>query len=527
MTTTTPAKKKKVNRDEIARNETSQTVAAASELVGIKPPQAIDVEKAVLGAIMLEKNAILAVQDVLKADSFYLESHQLIFQAVLELSANLGAIDLLTVTQQLKKNDNLQKIGGPAYISELTQAIGSAAHLEFHAKIVAQKHVQRQLIAASTNIQKSSFSDEYDVDELINLAEGEIFKIAEGSVKRDVQSAREVIAKALARIEEVSKIEGGLSGVNTGFEGIDKLTAGWQRSDLIIIAARPSMGKTAFVLSMARNIAVDYNHAVVFFSLEMSTVQLMMRLIIGESGISSDNIKRGNLTPDEWTHLAQSVKPLEACKMFIDDTPALSIFEFRSKVRRLKAREDIQLIIIDYLQLMTAGTSDNKGNREQEVAMISRSLKAIAKELDVPIIALSQLNRSVESRGGARRPQLSDLRESGAIEQDADIVAFIHRPKYYGINELEDGTPTDGLAEIIFAKHRNGAVDDVRLKFIAEQAKFTDWTDDVFNSLGSGNYKDVASSGFGTAGSDDGVDQLSASQGRIVMQNDSFGDAPF
>ena len=528
MANTISATKKRANKDEMARHETSQTVAAASELVGILPPQAIDVEKAVLGAILLERNAILAVQDVLKAESFYLESHQLIFKAVLELSAELGAIDLLTVNQQLQKNGSLQQVGGVAYISKLTQAIGSAAHIEFHAKIVAQKYVQRQLIAASTNIQKSSFSDEHDVDELINMAEGEIFKIAEGSVKRDVQSAREVVAKALARIEEVSKIEGGLSGINTGFDGVDKLTSGWQRSDLVVIAARPSMGKTAFVLSMARNIAVDHNHAVAFFSLEMSTVQLMMRLIIGESGIHSDNIKRGNLTPDEWTHLSQSVKPLEACKLFIDDTPALSIFEFRSKVRRLKSRENIQLIIIDYLQLMTAGTSDNKGNREQEVAMISRSLKAIAKELDVPIIALSQLNRSVESRGGARRPQLSDLRESGAIEQDADIVAFIHRPKYYGINELEDGTPTDGLAEIIFAKHRNGAVDDVRLKFIAEQAKFTDWTDDIFNSLGGGSYTDVASSGFGSAVPDDsGFDAISASQGRVVMQNTNFEDSPF
>ena len=323
--------------------------------------------------------------------------------------------------------------------------------------------------------------------------------IAEGNIRRDVQSARDIVKKAMDKIEEAAQKPDGLNGVPSGFADLDRLTLGWQPSDLVIIAARPAMGKTAFVLTMARNISVDYQKAVAVFSLEMSAVQLMTRLIIGESGLDSHNIKNGKLSPDEWAHLENAIKPLAAAQMFIDDTPALSIYEFRSKVRRLKAQHNIELVIIDYLQLMTVGTTDMRGNREQEVATISRTLKAIAKELDVPILALSQLSRNVEARGGTKRPQLSDLRESGAIEQDADIVAFIHRPEYYGMTVDEDGNPTQGLAEIIVAKHRNGAVDTIKLRFRSEQAKFVDWDDTGFAGISSGaagGYNMIESSGF-------------------------------
>ena len=524
---------KKITADKRQATETLNTI---SQQMGIHPPQATELEEAVLGALMLEKHAILGIQEILTPESFYKEAHQIIYQAALDLSARIEPIDLYTVGQQLQKKGQLATVGGPAYLAALTQKVGSAAHIEFHAKIVAQKYVQRQLITASTDIQKRSFTDEYDVTDLIDFAEGEIFRIAEGNIKRDVQKSRDVVSKALQMIEAASEKPDGLSGVPSGFTDLDRLTLGWQPSDLVIIAARPSMGKTAFVLTLARNISVDHDKAVAFFSLEMSSVQLMTRLIIGESGLDSHNIKNGRLTPDQWKHLENSVKPLTAAKLFIDDTPALSVFEFRSKARRLKAQYEIEIIVIDYLQLMTVGASDGRGNREQEVAMISRSLKAIAKELEVPILALSQLNRSVESRGGSKRPQLSDLRESGAIEQDADIVAFIHRPEYYGLTQDEEGTPTAGLAEIIVAKHRNGPVDTVKLRFRSEQAKFVDWDDTGFRGItaaagGDGGYTTVASSGF-ESDFDSGFDALSAAQGKVQMGSPLGGgsfddDAPF
>lgn len=478
---------------------------------------------------MIEKNAILGIQEILAPESFYHDAHQMIFAAALELSSNIQPIDLYTVGEQLKKTGNLAAVGGMAYLTDLTQRVASASHLDFHSKIVAQKYVQRQLITAATEIQKTSFSDEYDVEELVNRAEKAIFDIAEGNIRRDVQSSKDVVSKTMQMIEAAGQKPDGMTGVPSGFSDLDRLTLGWQPSDLIIIAARPSMGKTAFVLTMARNIAVTYNRAVAFFSLEMGAKQLMMRLLIGESQIDSSKIKSGRLSPDEWKVLEDATKPLSAAKLYIDDTAALSIFEFRSKARRLKLNFNVELIVIDYLQLMTAGTNDARGgNREQEVAMISRSLKAIAKELDVPILALSQLNRSVEARGGTKRPQLSDLRESGAIEQDADIVSFIHRPEYFGMTELEDGTPTAGLAEIIIAKHRNGAVDTVRLRFRHEQAKFVDMDDTGFGGINSNaTYNTVSSAGFDTP--DDGFDTLSASQGKVAMTgNNSFDDsAPF
>ncbi len=450
---------------------------AITEGAGLVPPQAVELEEAVLGALMLEKDSIIAVQEFLSTESFYTEEHRTIYRAIEELSRELKPIDLYTVIERLKSNKELKKVGGEAYLAQLTQKVASGAHVEFHAKIIAQKYVQRELIRSATEIQKRSYDESTDVTELIGYAEGEIFKVAEGHVKRSVQSSKDILHRALMQIEEASKNASAFNGVPSGFMAIDRVTMGWQLSDLIIIAARPSMGKTAFVLSMARNMAIDHEQGVAFFSLEMSSVQLMMRLIMAETGLHGNDIKSGRLSPEQWRHLESATKPLGSAPLFIDDTPALSVFEFRSKARRLKIHNDIKIIVIDYLQLMT-GNQDSRGNREQEVAFISRTLKAIAKELNVPVIALSQLSRATETRGGSRRPQLSDLRESGAIEQDADIVAFIHRPEYYGLQQTEDGLPTAGLAEIIIAKHRNGEVKDVPLRFIKEQARFAD-RDDV------------------------------------------------
>ena len=445
---------------------------------GVVPPQAVELEEAVLGALMLERDSIIGVQEYLHPSSFYTEEHRIIFSAIETLAMELKPIDLYTVTELLKSRKELKKVGGAAYLAQLTQKVGSAANVEFHAKIIAQKYVQRELIRSATEIQRRSYDEDQDVTELIGFAEGEIFKVSEGHIKRSVQSSKDILSQALNQIEEASKNESKFIGVPSGFTDIDRLTLGWQPSDLIIIAARPSMGKTAFVLSMARNMAVEYENPVAFFSLEMSSVQLMMRLIVAETGLNGNDVKSGRLTPEQWRHLESATKPLGAAPLYVDDTPALSVFEFRSKARRLKTQNDIKIIIIDYLQLMTGGTDNKNGNREQEVAFISRTLKAIAKELNVPIIALSQLSRATETRGGSKRPQLSDLRESGAIEQDADIVAFIHRPEYYGINTDENGMPTAGMAEIIIAKHRNGAVEDVALRFLKDQARFADKNSD-------------------------------------------------
>ena len=450
---------------------------AFEKLTGIEgtiPPQSVELEQAVLGALMLERDAIIDVQEYVKAETFYLEEHRIIFKAIQSLSVEMKAIDLYTVTERLKSQKELQKVGGAAYLAELTQKVASAAHIEFHAKIIAQKYVQRELIRSATEIERRSYDDEVDVTELIGFAEQEIFRVSEGNVKRSVQVASDILRKALAQIEEASKTAGEYNGVRSGFTDIDAVTLGWQPSDLIIIAARPSMGKTAFVLTMARNMCVELKTPVAFFSLEMSSVQLMNRLIVAETQLNSKDLRTGNLTPAQWTHLESQTVELGRSPLYIDDTPALSVYEFRSKARRLKTQHDIQLIIIDYLQLMTASTPETRGNREQEVSLISRTLKAIAKELNVPIIALSQLSRNVENRGGSKRPQLSDLRESGAIEQDADVVAFIHRPEYYGLTTDENNMPTAGMAEIIIAKHRNGEVTDVPLRFIKEQAKFAD-----------------------------------------------------
>lgn len=444
---------------------------------GCVPPQAVELEEAVLGALMLENDSISTVQEYLTEHAFYTEEHRLIYHAIEELANGRKPTDLYSVTEWLKSKRELTKVGGAAYLAKLTQKIGTAANVEFHSRIIAQKYIQRELIRSAIEIQKRSYDNAMDVNDLIGYAESEILKITEGHVKRSVQNASDILRRTIAQIEEAGKNDSKYSGVCSGFAALDNVTLGWQPSDLVIIAARPAMGKTSFVLSMARNMTVTYENPVAFFSLEMSAQQLMTRLISAETGLNGSVLRSGKLTPEQWNMLETKVKPLGMAPLYIDDTPALSVFEFRSKARRLYSHKGIKLIVIDYLQLMTGGTQDNKGNREQEVAFISRTLKAIAKELNVPILALSQLNRTTESRGGSKRPQLSDLRESGAIEQDADIVAFIHRPEYYGFTQTEDGLPTAGLAEIIIAKHRNGAVTDVRLKFIKDQAQFADMED--------------------------------------------------
>jgi replicative DNA helicase len=449
-------------------------VESAALEAGKKPPQAIDMEEAVLGALMIEKGAIVDVQGILTAESFYLETHQKIYKAIIDLATRHDAIDIYTVATELKKTDNLEFIGGAYYLTQLSGRIGSAAHIEFHAKIVAQKYIQRKLIEIASEIQRESFEDKTDVSDLLDSAQQKIFEISERSMRNETLSISDVIEKTIEEMEIASARGDGFSGVPSGFTSLDRITSGWQPSDLIIVAARPAMGKTAFVLSMARSIAVDFNRGVAFFSLEMSDVQLVKRLMISETGLSSEKIKNGKLEDHEWYQLETKIQALSGAPLYIDETPALSIFEFRSKARKLVQNHKVELIIIDYLQFMTGPPGIM---REQEVSSISRSLKAIAKELNVPIIALSQLNRAVETRAGSKRPLLSDLRESGAIEQDADLVIFIHRPESYGFIEDEDGISTVGIAEIIIAKHRNGAVGDVKLRFRKEEAKFYDLED--------------------------------------------------
>jgi len=442
------------------------------------PPQALDLEEVVLGAMMIDKKGVDEVIDILSPDAFYKEAHQYIFEAIFKLFENSEPIDLLTVSSQLKKDQRLDQVGGDFYLISLTQKVSSSAHIEFHARIILQKFIQRSLIKISNEIIEDSYDETKDVFDLLDKAESKLYEVTQGNIKKSSETAQELVIQAKKKIEEISNKEG-LSGIPSGFDKLDKLTSGWQESDLIIVAARPGMGKTALTLSMARNIAVNQNIPVAFFSLEMASVQLITRLISSETGLSSEKLRTGRLEKHEWEQLNVKVKSLEKAPLFIDDTPSLSIFDLRAKARRLASQHGIKLIVIDYLQLMTAGGSQKGGNREQEISMISRNLKALAKELSVPVIALSQLSRAVETRGGSKRPLLSDLRESGAIEQDADIVSFIYRPEYYKIDEWDDEerTPTEGQAEFIVAKHRNGGLDNIRLKFIGHLGKFDNLDD--------------------------------------------------
>ncbi len=437
------------------------------------PPQAVDLEEAVLGAVMLEKDAIIVVSEILKPESFYKEIHGEIYRAAIELSLDHQPIDILTVTDRLKKRNSLEQIGGAAYLSGLTLRVASSAHIEYHARIIQQKYIQRELIRVASEIQQKSYDEAMDVEDLLNESEMALFEITQSNIKKETQSIDVLLREAIGRIEKLSREENAFSGIPSGYTRLDRVTSGWQASDLIILAARPSMGKTAFALSMTRRMAIDHQKHVAIFSLEMSAMQLVNRFIVSETELMADKIRTGRLEPYEWEQLEHRIKRLQQASIYIDDTPSISVFELRAKCRRLKQKGELDIVIIDYLQLMTC-TSDTRGNREQEVSIISRSLKAIARELEVPVIALSQLNRGVETRSGlaSKRPQLSDLRESGAIEQDADLVLFIHRPEKYGFSEDEDGNSLIGIAELIIAKHRNGALDDIRLRFRGELARF-------------------------------------------------------
>ncbi len=498
--------------------------------MGKIPPQAIDLEQAVLGAIMLEKNALDNAIDSITAASFYDPKHYYIFKAIIELFGSSNPVDLLTVINKLKKDGELELAGGAVYIAQLTNRVASAAHVEYYSRIISEKHIQRELIRMCSDILKDAYEETTDVFDLLNKAEADLFKIAENNMKKEVGDMQSIVKQAVEDIEKASKEGDGISGVPTGFRDLDKLTSGWQRSDMIVIAARPAMGKTAFVLSMARNSAIDYNMGVAIFSLEMSSVQLVKRLISSETRISGDKLRKGDLREDEFVQLHARIQKLSVAPIYIDDTPGLSVFDLRAKCRRLKMQKNIELIIIDYLQLMSAGNSKGSGNREQEISTISRSIKEIAKELNVPIIALSQLSRSVETRGGDKKPMLSDLRESGAIEQDADIVSFIYRPEYYGLTHNEDGQSNEGIAEIIVAKHRNGALESVRLKFINQYARF-----DNVDSFGD----DLVPNTFGSAMNNtasQGFDSPALTQNQTIRSNFSndvdFGrdaneDAPF
>ncbi|UXP34184.1 replicative DNA helicase [Reichenbachiella agarivorans] len=452
--------------------------AGLSELsvqMGKIPPQATDLEETVLGALMLEKDAVTAVIDILKPESFYKDAHAKIYEAIVQLFNKSEPVDLMTVTMQLRKNGTLEMAGGAYQVAELTNKVNSAANIEYHARIITEQSIKRELIRISSEIQSDAFEDTQDVFELLDRTEQALFEISESHIKKNYSGMQQLMHEAILQIESRKDHQDGLTGVPTGMTDLDRVTAGWQPSDLVIIAARPGMGKTAFVVSAMRNAAVDFGEAVAIFSLEMSSIQLVNRLISAEAELESDKIKKGNLADHEWEQLVHKTAKLTEAPIFIDDTPGLSILELRAKCRRLKAQHDIKLIVIDYLQLMSGDSSKGgggSGNREQEIASISRALKGIAKELNVPVIALSQLSRAVETRGGDKRPQLSDLRESGSIEQDADMVMFLYRPEYYNITEDEDGMPTAGTGEVIIAKHRNGSLENVKLKFIGRFTKF-------------------------------------------------------
>ena len=462
-----------------------RTIKATStqKIDGKLQPQAIELEEVVLGALMIDNESLSDTIDSLQSEYFYKPDHQKIFEAIVNLFNNSKPVDILTVSEELKRLGFLESVGGMLYISQLTNNISSASNTEFHARIIAEKFIKRSLISISNNIIGDAFNDTIDIFDLLNTAEEKLFTVTEGTLRKSYDKMSSLIKGALDNIEILRQKEDGLSGVPSGFTKLDRVTSGWQKSDLIIVAARPGMGKTAFALTMARNIAINHQTPIGFFSLEMSSEQLVGRLIASEAQLPAQKLRKGDLKDFEMVQLHEKIKELTDAQIYIDDTPALTIFELRAKARRLVKNNNVKVIIVDYLQLMSAG--GNSGNREQEISTISRSLKGIAKELKIPVIALSQVNRGVESRTGtgSKRPMLSDLRESGAIEQDADIVTFIYRPEYYKIYEWDNGDDSRGQGEIIIAKHRNGALENVRLKFTAEFAKFSDL--DYYDNLES------------------------------------------
>lgn len=445
-------------------------------------PQATEIERVVLGALMIDKDAFTVVSDILHPETFYEPRNQKVYQAVQTLNMEEKPVDIMTVMEELKKEGTIEDVGGPGYIVELSSHVASSAHIEYHAHILQQKFMARQLIRFASMIETEAFDDTVDVDELMQKAEGSLFELSQKNMLQDYTQIDPVLEEATRILQVAAANTGGLTGVSTGYTELDKITAGWQPSDLVIIAGRPAMGKTSFALSLAKNIAVDSHKPIAFFSLEMNNVQLVNRLISNVCEIPGNKILNGQLSQDEWERFDKRLRNLTGAPIFVDDTPGLSVFELRTKARRLVREHGVKVIMIDYLQLMNAnGMRFN--SRQEEVSTISRSLKGLAKELNIPILALSQLNRSVEQRDSSngidgKRPQLSDLRESGAIEQDADMVLFVHRPEYYHIMQDEKGNDLRGMAQIIIAKHRKGATGDVLLKFRGEFTRFSNPEDD-------------------------------------------------
>src|SRR5690349_11030523 len=483
-----------LNKD---RKRRKTQVDLSSMVYGKVPPQAKDLEEAVLGAVMIEKSAFDTIVEILKPECFYVEAHQRIFMAMQSLANKSQPIDILTVAEELRSKEELEMVGGPYYVTRLTNAVVSSANIEAHSRIILQKFIQRELIRISGEIIGDAYEDSTDVFDLLDDAESKIFEITNNHLRKNFDSIDTVLVKTIQRIEDLRHKNEDISGVPSGFKTLDRITYGWQPTDLIILAARPSVGKTALALNLARNAALHPTKPtpVAVFSLEMSAGQLVQRILSAESEIWLEKIARGKMEEHEMKQLyARGIQRLAQAPIFIDDTPALNIFELRAKCRRLKNKHNIGLVIIDYLQLMS-GTGDNRnGNREQEISNISRNLKGLAKELSIPIIALSQLSRAVETRKeGNKMPQLSDLRESGAIEQDADMVMFLYRPEYYDITSNEMGESNRGETHVRIAKHRNGSLETIKLKALLHIQKFVDWDGDDFTGSGlpAGNWKPI------------------------------------
>jgi replicative DNA helicase len=487
-----------LNKDRKSRRKSS--IDLSTMVYGKVPPQAKDLEEAVLGAIMLEKSAFDTVVEILKPECFYVEAHQRVYRSMQSLQQKNQPIDILTVVEELKSRDELDLVGGPYYVTRLTNAVVSSANIESHSRIILQKFIQRELIRISGEIIGDAYEDSTDVFDLLDDAESKLFEITNNHLRKNFDSIDTVLVKTIQRIEDLRHKNEDISGVPSGFTSLDRITYGWQPTDLIILAARPSVGKTAFALNLARCAALHATKPtpIAFFSLEMSAGQLVQRILSAESEIWLEKIARGKLEEHEMKQLyAKGIQKLSQAPIFIDDTAALNIFELRAKCRRLKNKHNVGLIIIDYLQLMS-GTGENRnGNREQEISRISRDLKGLAKELQVPIIALSQLSRAVESRKeGNKMPQLSDLRESGAIEQDADMVMFLYRPEYYDITSNEMGESNKGETHVRIAKHRNGSLETIKLRALLHIQKFTEMDGDDFSNIGlpGGSWKPVPSS---------------------------------
>ena len=491
-----------LNKD---RKQRRKQIDLSTMVFGKLPPQAKDLEEAVLGAIMLEKTAFDTVIEILKPECFYVEAHNRIFKAMQSLANKSQPIDILTVAEELRTREELEMVGGAYYVTKLTNTVVYAANIEAHARIILQKFIQRELIRISGEIIGDAYEDSTDVFDLLDDAESKLFEITNNHLRKNFDTIDSVLVKTIQRIEDLRHKNEDVTGVPSGFAHLDRVTYGWQNTDLIILAARPAVGKTAFALNLARNAVMHPTKPtpVALFSLEMSAGQLVQRILAAESEIWLEKIARGKLEEHEMKQLyARGIQRLAQAPLFIDDTPALNIFELRAKCRRLKNKHNIGLIIIDYLQLMS-GTGENRtANREQEISNISRNLKGLAKELNVPIIALSQLSRAVETRGakeGSRIPQLSDLRESGAIEQDADMVMFLYRPEYYDVTTSAEGENIKGLTEVKIAKHRNGSLETVKLKALLHIQKFTNWDEDPYSGIGlpGGGWRPVEDGGGG------------------------------